>query len=312
MDSDTWFRLSDLLAQLKSIEQRVACRHLLILDANRQSANWSIGRLDDGVSERIAEAVHRAAAPNLVVLNSASPGQLGCTSLQLCGSVFGYWLRRGLAGEADTDENGRVWLRELVAYLQEQVDGLAQAHRAARQVPLLCPGDARDFPLAWTLNPRRLRRLSQPDDRPATASALPSGEKRARLWQQHDELAALLPGHFAPLRWQQLEHELLWLDQAAVAGRGYRAVADQLGERLEGELHSLLEQVRGRSGPEALSPFGSLLRWPPILRSSMRNLPPRHRLLAEYLGLPASATGGAGEFPLSRLLTRDTRRRAVA
>lgn len=303
LDSATWFRLSDLLTELKSVQQRYACRHLLILDTHRQHTNWSIGLLDD-LSQRIEAAVRQAEVPNLVVLNSASPGQLGWTSLPLQGSAFGYWLRYGLAGEADANGDGQVSCRELVAYLQRHVDRWAQTHRASRQVPLLIPPDAPDFPLTWSLNPRALRRLRRADDSPAVESGSLPGDRIAWLWNRHDELAKLLPGHYAPHRWHQIQHDLLWLEQATLAGRGYREVVERMSSRLEGEVTSLLERVRELEASAIASP----IRLTAALTGdrSLANMetaagaPP----LAEYLGLPTAAARDAGGSPLSQLLTR--------
>jgi hypothetical protein len=145
LDSTTWFPLNDLLVQLKSLQQRYLCRHLLILDMHRQRTNWNIGLLDDRLSERIEAAVRDVQAPNLTVLNSASAGQIAWSSLSLRGSSFGRSLRFGLAGDADANEDGQVSCRELVKYLQHHVDGWAQTHRASRQVPVLVPTNGPDF-----------------------------------------------------------------------------------------------------------------------------------------------------------------------
>ena len=304
LDSATWFPLSSLLAQLKSLEQRYACRHLLILDTHRQRVNWNIGLLDGDFSKRVEDAVRQIAAPNLAVLNSASPGQHAWTSLHLRGSTFGYWLRFGLAGEADANGDGRIGSRELAAYLQQQVDRWAQTHRGSRQTPMLFPPDAPDFPLTWTLNPRTLERLRRVGDQPTAESGLISGEKLAWLWEKRDELAKLLPGHFAPHRWQQIQHDLLWLDQAAVAGSGYREAVERTVGRLEGELSLLLEQIRAMSGSESASPVrlaATLAADPSLASAELAVWPPS---LAEYVGLPPSAARDSAGSPLERLLTR--------
>ncbi|MCL4201023.1 MAG: VWA domain-containing protein [Pirellulaceae bacterium] len=304
LDSGTWFRLSVLVAHLKSLEQRYSCRHLLILDTHRQGTNWSIGLLDGDFSKRVEDVVRQANATNLVVLNSASPGQRAWTSLHLRGSAFGYWLRFGLAGEADTNGDGRVGCRELAFYLQQQVDRWAQSHRASRQTPLLFPADAADFPLTWTLNPRTRERMRPVGDEAAAESGLISGEKLAWLWEKHDELAKWLPGHFAPHRWQQIEHDLLWLDQAVVAGAGYRDAVERTVGRLEGELTLLLEQAGAMSGWESASPVrrSAVLAADSSLVDAELAVWPSP--LAEYVGLPPSAAKDSAGSPLNRLLTR--------
>ena len=279
VDSGTWLPLSQLLQQLKSIEQRSGCRHLLILDCNRQRENLSLGLLDNRFAESVGEAVTKVNAPGLVVLNSTSRDQTGWASVQLQGSVFGAYLRLGMAGDADRDQNGSVSLRELHRYLQQHVDTWARDHRNARQTPTLYPADAADFPVAWSLNSRALRRLKEDLEQP-TAKRFPSGERLARLWDLHDRIMAVQPAHVAPLVWPQIEHQLVWLEQAALAGEAYRTTFDRLGQSLDDQLNSILAAIRSpeqQPGPRRLLPPG----WPPscpVTRLSWpRNSPSRRR-----------------------------------
>ena len=243
VDSGTWLPLSQLLQQLKSIEQRSGCRHLLILDCNRQRENLSLGLLDNRFAEGVGEAVNKVNAPGLVVLNSTSRDQMAWASVQLQGSVFGAYLRLGMAGDADRDQNGSVSLHELHRYLQQHVDTWARDHRNARQTPTLYPADAADFPVAWSLNSRALRRLKEDLEQP-TATRFPSRERLARLWDLHDRVMAVQPAHVAPLVWPQIEHQLVWLEQAALAGEAYHATFDRLGQSLDDQLNSILAAVR--------------------------------------------------------------------
>ena len=61
VDSGTWLPLSQLLEQLKAIEQRRGSRHLLVLDCSRQRENLSLGLLDNRFAEGLAAAVKKAA-----------------------------------------------------------------------------------------------------------------------------------------------------------------------------------------------------------------------------------------------------------
>ncbi len=300
-DCSTWFRLTDLLAQLESHRQRYGCRHLLILDTARFASNWQIGRWDDGFAAQLEARLGQVAA--LTVLSSTSPGELSWTSPRLRGSAFGYWLRRGLAGEADADGDGRVGLRELARYLEQRVDGWSQRHRASRQVPRLIPSDAADWKLAWSQNPRAVRRMGLADARSPLPTASLSSRQLVDLWERHDQLSELQPGHFAPFRWHSWRQEMLWLEQAATAGAAYRPVVERLHQRLSQELNSLVDQTLLASGPEARAPVRKtaiLAADPMLINSQLTRVP---SALAAYLGLPLSATDTVS--PLARFVERD-------
>ena len=145
--SETWLKMSDLLEHIKAQQLPVSWHKLLILDCNRIDVNWRMGVLSDGFADGLADAVREANIPNFAVLNSTSPGERGWASEDLAASVFGHYLRLGLAGAADVkveDGHGgniggngdhQVSLRELANYLDRRVDGWAQHNR-------VCPAAA--------------------------------------------------------------------------------------------------------------------------------------------------------------------------
>ena len=176
----------------------------------------------NGFADRLPEVLAAHPIPNLVILNSTSPGQQASSSSDLSGSVFGHFLRLGLAGAADDPGEGgngdhRVSVHELTKYLQQHVDGWVAHNRADRQRPMLVPEDAADFTIVWSLNKRAQTRLADAQASSQTSEAVVHGIDR--LWQAHDRLAAQKPIRLDPLAWRDFEHKLLWLDEAARLGR---------------------------------------------------------------------------------------------
>jgi len=284
LDSSTWLRIEDLLAAFKSLESRRSTHYLLILDGNRQRANWNIGLLDNDFANRIREVVAEANLPGLAVLNSASPGQLGHASMHLRGSVFGYYLRLGLAGAADDNRNNRVSLHELHRYLQKNVNAWVYQHRAARQIPVLYPADAPDFPIAWSLNRKDLRKLTARPDARATSREASAAKRLARLWQTHRQIEAFHPNHYAPAQWHELEHQLLWLEQAALAGEAYHASFERTFRRLDDQFNGTAAAIQSSGGaPVRLAAVMAQDETLPIDELDVYSL-----ALAEYLGTASS------------------------
>jgi hypothetical protein len=310
LDSSTWVLMSDVLAQFRSIEPRHCARQLLILDGNRQLANWSIGLLDNGFADGLEKVVAEAKVPGLAVLNSASPGQVGWTSMHLRGSVFGHSLQLGLAGDADGDGDRRVSLHELYEYLQENVEAWVRQHRAARQTPILYPADAPDFPIVWSLNRRDLRRLAAQTGKRAAAPGASASTRLARLWEKHQQFEKSHPHHYAPWKWHELECRLLWLERAALAGTAYGSSFEQTYQELEARLDGVLREVPSSSDPnqEAVAPVKLAFalagdETPPADEFDVYSLP-----LAKYLGTAGpSLTRQSGMFSdvqLARLFDR--------
>jgi hypothetical protein len=78
-------------------------------------------------------------------------------SEELRQSVFGHYLRQGLAGKVGGGNehgkrDGRVSARELAAFVSARVDRWVEQNRAARQTPVLL-GSAPDFPLVGVAQP---------------------------------------------------------------------------------------------------------------------------------------------------------------
>jgi hypothetical protein len=283
VDAGSWLRLTDILERIKAIPGRPDVHFLLVLDSNRQDENWGIGLLQNTFAERLVSTVAQAAVPRLAVINSTSAGEIGWASSRIRCSVFGHFLELGLAGAADENGDGRVSLRELHGYLVKNVDGWARQHRAARQTPQLCASDADDFQITWSLAPRDLARLTAaplPDD---SRDSVAAAAKLVEPWRLYAELAAHHPQHYAAWKWQEVEHDLLWLEAAAAAGNAYKPAFDMTLRRVSAELNQARDAVG--TGSFAPAKFAAAIASDDTI--PLPDLKAYSRSLAEYLGIAA-------------------------
>ena len=80
LESETWLPVRTLLTRIKAQQLPPNLKLLLILDSNRFDVHWGLGQLYNGFAERLPEVIDNAAIPNLAVINSTGPGQVGWTS----------------------------------------------------------------------------------------------------------------------------------------------------------------------------------------------------------------------------------------
>jgi hypothetical protein len=147
----TWLPLRNVLDFLRACPSR---HKLLILDVMHPFTEPRVGVLANEVAARARAELDDGLAqdPRLFVLCACSPGQVSLASEDLGHSVFGYYLKRGLAGAADGQRDGKrdgqVSVRELADYVTTRVDRWAERNRGARQTPLFLAGEsAGDFHL---------------------------------------------------------------------------------------------------------------------------------------------------------------------
>jgi len=250
--SDEWLRVRDLLGRLfpqdSDGKPAAQVKKLLILDAGRMGSDWKFGLLYNSFAERLQMVVQELNVPNLAVLNSTSPGQVGWASPELKGSVFGYFLWQGLNGAADVEQSGNhdkvVSLQELRRYLHAYVGQWVTENRGAAQVPMLLPADA-DFPVVF-------RHSSGPTVIPPPGESDPRWPQIAVLWLKHAELARNNPYRLHPLAWEEFQQKLLRLEQLVQAGKAYEDEFNDVRKQAE-SLAASIEDDRLAGNTAALS-----------------------------------------------------------
>ncbi len=224
LNSDNWLPVSDLLDALfpENEKESRPKKTLLLLDCNRIDANWNMGVLYNDFAERLKAAVEKKWKDygGLVVINSTSPGQIGWAAPELKGSVFGYYLWKGLAGRANNDDN-RVSLSELQKYLRENVNDWALTHRGVEQTPMLLENlqkGGKDFSLVYAPF------SAAPKDPIGGEEADKQAWKEiGELWKTHARLYDKRAWRYDPLDWAHYQRGLLRLEQLAQAGEAYQA-----------------------------------------------------------------------------------------
>ena len=279
-DYANWTAVEQLLADIRE-KLPAETRKVVFLDANRAPLYWQLAiggnRFENAFAAALEEAVSNAKVPNLYVVNSTSPGQIGWAGPELGGSVFGYYVARGLAGRGDLDRSGEIMLDELLHYVRENVSRWVEKNRLAAQVPPIYglpeddDGKSRRIPaikVADASAPDLLEVVSDGEDtRPlgeyvtAQSTAGLDHIEKARaeleeLWSRHADLAPfpsdtsdsnagnVLPAYSRhPAKWARLEILLVRAEQYLFAGRAYRekhlpgAIAES--KRILAELESL-------------------------------------------------------------------------
>jgi hypothetical protein len=140
-------RIDDLVEVVSQVHEHA--HKVLLLDCIRSNRNWRLGiAANEFVSLLPSIKLDTPARQKVVILHACSPGEAGLVDLRKGRTLFGEYVARGLAGEANTDSDDYVNLREFHAYLQEQLQAAA-ARRGRTQQPLLvASSDNLDFSLA--------------------------------------------------------------------------------------------------------------------------------------------------------------------
>src|SRR5262249_8738641 len=126
----------------RMVRECPAERKLLLLDVMRPLVVPEQGLLRGDALSRLWPKLQKWVEehPALLVLTACSPGQTSHTSEELGQSAFGFFVARGLSGEADgwmpgSRKLGRVKVKALADYVRVCVDDWAVANAGQRQTP---------------------------------------------------------------------------------------------------------------------------------------------------------------------------------
>ena len=258
LETGSWVPVATLLETVAAAGFRDDVVKLVVLDSGRFRVNWGVGTLYNTFSEKIREVVEASDVPNLVVLNSTSPGELAWASPELKGSVFAHYLQRGVSGEADDRVAGgnsdrKVSLGELSTYVTRQVADWVWHNRGEDQHPLLLASRTipNDATVAWALRPAERQRLPPPAaELPAIAPPL----EIEGYWQKYAQLKDGGAASIDPLNWSRLQQSLVRLEHCLAAGRAYTSAARDARASVINALQQLDELVPSGDGPAASGP----------------------------------------------------------
>lgn len=304
LDSATWLPVSRVLSQIHDWHLPDHVFKLLILDCNRQASDLSIGLFQNTFALRLRRAFDEHQIPNLAILNSASPGQMGLATPEMHGTVFGQYVRLGLAGAADLPREGgnndrRVSFKELQSYVERHVDTWARDNRGIRQQPMTIAKDLTDTPLTCSLDHRHLNTLLTRFTSGSATEPSVSLKQIDELWSAIETLRDQKADSFAPLEMGKMRRQLTWLEQASRAGVAYRleSIATEselrratstLRERL---MHTVSSEIAVQShvvdaeyNDVCVSGLASRLRSIPLLARLGRVEPATIATLLETLG----------------------------
>ena len=287
---ETWLKFDRVLQLIGDVGQQYPSLQrrskLLVLDCSRMPRNWSMGLLRNRFSEGAEQLIHRSQIPNLAVLNSTSPGQQAFVWREQQTSVFAHFLRAGVSGEA-AKANSYVSVRELEEYLAKEVNKWARQYRNAAQTPVAWfTSNTKDFRIA-----HRIRgRLKAPTKRAGSSTVR---NDLVRFWKAYDEMRnvrvegdELPPLQTGLLAWHEFEHRLMWLQQLAGAGDGYKTRAGEVTQDLSNAVDAF-EKQRDRQASaftfwEGFDSYNDLLPTP-----ATHSIP-----LSRYFGASRRQQGG--------------------
>ncbi len=238
-DDRNWITLSQILKRIRQSRPRGQVS-LLILDSTRHPPLVEAGQLASDFVDQVIETVRAEGGDDLLVLTSAGHRERAWGAPSFRETVFGHFLRLGLSGCADQSEgnrDSRVSLKELAAYVSNEVAGWAEANRGVTQRPLLFGKiggvefrpDASDTTalsqvvLTWTLPAEQLTEIVQRHNKDASSemeSRSPSAEEFAQAWMTLNNLQKSALGTNA-LKVAGLRRQLWQLELEADSGSQY-------------------------------------------------------------------------------------------
>lgn len=204
---------------LKRLMETGADQKILVLDCQRLDHHWPMGILANEFVSTVQAELQKNAAQyrGLIVMFSCAPGEVSWSGNSFRHSAFAYYFLRGITGAADSrggDNDLRITVAELSAYIHSNVKQWTTSNRADTQQPLLhAVGINPDEVVLAAIDPRQTVytgsiETTPSSEQPETAARLAA---LAEAWQQYYDLPRTEPGvvSFAPHLLRRLEDTLL-------------------------------------------------------------------------------------------------------
>ncbi|OUU25503.1 MAG: hypothetical protein CBC13_01975 [Planctomycetia bacterium TMED53] len=226
--SKNWIPISEIFEQLKSPSLNKKNK-LLVFDCNQQLENWDLGVFENRFFSRLEEAFKKSELPNTAILTANRDHECNWSSETLRHSVFGHYLAKGLAGEADDPQmnfgNGDylISLKELSEYVRQKALKWTCRNRGKSQSPMLLLGDLTgDVVIASRPNKWTQKELSRPSRAvPQTVTE----QQLDKLWSDMDALQSAHPLTYSPFQWESMRQELIHLEKLSRSGAAYLDIA---------------------------------------------------------------------------------------
>ena len=246
-DPENRIRVSKILEVIGRLPENQV--KILVFDAEQFEFLLPFGIIDNRFSQALLELEPAMARiPNLIVLNSCSPGQSSWLAQDTGMTNFGTQLIRCLTGAApDENNDGQVTLWEVIEGLSREVPAWASVNRNAKQNIMILPKSRKP---AQLLADALVHQAGKQAFTPEPYARLESMVELREVWEKHRELAnaPLAPEQLCPELWNLYQRSLMRYEELLRAGDPVNALTLR-------ETHRQLESMISSSSRIPLDSF---------------------------------------------------------
>lgn len=205
---------------------------VLVFDADQQDDLWHFGILDNLFGEGLQDFEDELAkVPNLVVVNSCSPGESSLRNFDRGLTNYGYHLVKALSGGAkDLDRDGEISLHEAFEFVAAETESWAANTHGVSQQVYFYPESKRTR--ANLLSTTRLTQAGLSGHQPPLIELKVGLNELQAAWERHDRLAREenSPEAICPDTWDHYQRSLLRYESLVRYGdlAGAIALQDQV------------------------------------------------------------------------------------
>lgn len=221
---ENWLSLEKLFAVVD--EQLSPQTHkVFFVDGLRTRTDWNLGTAFNTFPKALQTGVEKSPASNISVLTSASLGEQADVR-----SPFAKLITLGLAGDADGQisgiADGKISLYELSEFVSQEIAAWSQHNLGEIQTAALHTNQLqRDLPLSLSLSASDRNQIQASLIDATSQAPLLSDAELDLAWQKFESLAKGELRAIDPIRFSDLERQLLRLEEFALAGPTVQARA---------------------------------------------------------------------------------------